>query len=360
MPRPELIAYFPKITPKRFRELASAFASLGDAWTANRQILMTSGWDEMLADEFINWRDKLDEIKIENELKKEQIKIILSTDKDYPKLLNQLYDPPVALFVRGELSAGENQSIAVVGTRKCTAYGKQVTEDLVPKLVSAGLTVVSGLALGIDGIAHEATLRAHGKTIAVLGSGVNQSHVFPSTHNDLANRIVSQGGAIVSEYPPGTSPNTFTFPRRNRIIAGLTGATLVIEAPESSGALITAQCALDNNRDVFAVPQNITSETSVGPNTLIKNGAHPVTSIEDILSVLKIEEKKSQTTVKNLLPETPEEESLLKVLTREPQHIDTITKSARLPAHIVAGNLTLMEMKGMVRNVGGMMYVIVS
>ncbi|MEK7623057.1 MAG: DNA-processing protein DprA [Patescibacteria group bacterium] len=352
-----LLAFFPKLTPKRYQDLARIPASFDEIWQANAQSLKQTGWDEELIREFISWREALNVEKIERDLQKEGIEVIAQSDERYPSLLKQLYDPPAALFVRGTL-AKVDLCLAIVGTRKCTPYGRQVVEELVPQLVESGLTIVSGLALGIDGFAHEATLRAGGKTIAVLGSGVDRAHVFPTTHSDLANRIIASGGAVISEYPPGMMANTFTFPRRNRIVAGMSLGTLVTEAPEGSGALITAQCALDNNREVFAVPQNITHENAFGPNTLIKNGAHPVSTVEDILSVLHIEKAKAQTVARATLPDSPEEAALLPFLTREPIHIDFIAKQAKLPSHLVSGILTLMEMKGRVRNVGGMKYVI--
>lgn len=354
-----LLAYFPKLTHKRYQDLIRVFSSLEDVWQARPGALKQMGWDDELTAEFISWRDGLNQTKIERDLARESIEIIIQTDERYPASLKQLYDPPIALFVRGNLSK-EDLCLAIVGTRKCTPYGKQVVEELVPALVANGLTIVSGLAFGIDGIAHAATLGAGGKTIAVLGSGVDRAHVFPTSHSDLANRIIGSGGAVISEYPPGAMSNTFTFPRRNRIVAGMSLGTLIIEAPEKSGALITAQCALDNSREVFAVPQNITHANSFGPNMLIKNGAHPVTTVEDILSVLNIEKTQSQTATRAALPDSAEESMLLSLLTREPLHIDLITKQSKMPGYMVSSALTLMEMKGRVRNVGGMMYVIVN
>jgi len=248
--------------------------------------------------------------------------------------------------------------LAVVGTRKFTKYGKQVTEELVLELANHGITIVSGLAFGIDSIAHSTTLRAGGKTIAVLGSGVDKNHVHPSSHRELANNIIDSGGAIISEYPPGALPTKYTFPKRNRIVAGMSLGTLVIEAPEKSGALITAECAMDNNREVFAVPQNITSLTAAGPNKLIQTGVTCVTKSKDILDVLNLQNVAEYVTNKEILPDSPTEAELLKHLSREVIHVDELTKKTHMKSQEVNAILTLMEMKGKVKNLGNMNYIL--
>ncbi|MDA2936055.1 DNA-processing protein DprA [Patescibacteria group bacterium AH-259-L05] len=206
---------------------------------------------------------------------------ITPQDKNYPPLLKEIPDPPQELYIWGVLKQKEKYPLAVVGTRKVSNYGKQVTLELVTELVKQGLTIISGLALGVDGISHQAALDANGRTIAVLGSGFN--HLYPQKHTKLAHDIVKSGGAVITEYPPDTKPTQKTFPVRNRIIAGLALGVLVIEAPMRSGALITARHALEQNRDVFAVPGSIYNKNSAGTNNLIKMGAKPVTKAEDIL-----------------------------------------------------------------------------
>lgn len=353
-----LLSYFPKITLKRHRDLTRIFATLDDAWKAEFDDLRQTGWEDQLINEFLSWRDNLDETKISAELARHQIECVTISDPDYPPLLKQIYDPPFCLFIRGRLSA-EN-CLAVVGSRKFSIYGKQVAENLTEELAKRGITIVSGLALGIDSIAHESALRQNGKTIAVLGSGVDPLHIAPANHAALAERIIGKNGAIISEYPPGTMPSKYSFPQRNRIIAGLSMGVLVIEAAEKSGSLITAQCALDNGREVFAVPQNITSPTSFGTNNLIKSGARAITGVEDIIEALNIE--KTITSVENRKnPPTlsPTETILMASITREPIHIDEIIKAGALPSNIVNGTLTLLEMKGIIKNLGGMMFVAV-
>jgi DNA processing protein len=353
-----VLAHFPKITQKRYQDIIRAFSSLEIFWSLEfDEIQRKLPWNEGLLNEFLLWRDAVDEGAIANTLEREGIFCVTKDDPAYPPLLKEIYDPPFCLFVRGQLEP-YTYPLAVVGTRKYTGYGKQVTEEIVSPLVRSGLAIVSGLALGIDGFAHDAALRANGKTVAVLGSGIDQQHIYPARHKPLAERIIASGGAVVSEYPPGTLPTKFSFPRRNRIIAGMSLGTLVVEAAEKSGALITATCSLDNNREVFAIPQNITSKTSTGPNRLLKEGATPVTSAEDILEALHLQDIKRYVTNTNIVPDSPTEAALLKHLSREAIHVDELIKKSGLPGHAVSGALTIMEMKGKIKNLGGMMYVV--
>jgi DNA processing protein len=352
-----LLSYFPKITSRRYQSLLAAFENLERVWQAGFAELKKSNWEEKIIQEFIDWRGQVDEEKIARILAHENIHCIFKDEEAYPKLLKEIYDPPFCLFVRGTLST-EDFALGVVGTRKFSLYGKQITEEIVGELAQSGLTIISGLALGIDGIAHEATLRVGGKTIAVLGSGINKLHIYPAQHKKLSEEILEKGGALISEYPPGTLPTVYTFPRRNRIVAGLTLGTLVIEAPEGSGALITAQCAADNNREVFAVPQNINVENSVGPNNLLKNGAHLITCATDILEILNLQEVKKFVTNREIIPDSPTEAKILENLTHEPIHVDELIKKSALDSSTINATLILMEMKGKVRNLGGMTYVL--
>ena len=352
-----LLSYFPKITPKRYQNLIAMFKNLDNAWQGGFDDYKKIGWEDDLISEFLKWRGAVDEEKIEKILKQEKIHCLLKDDVDYPPLLKEIYDPPFCLFVRGELKPNEF-TLAVVGPRKFTSYGKQITEELTRDLAAQGITIVSGLALGIDSVAHQAALNANGITIAVLGTGINRAHIYPAIHKQLAEKIIANGGAVISEYPPGTLPTRFTFPRRNRIIAGMSLGTLVIEAAESSGALITAQCALDYNREVFAVPQNITSPTALGSNNLIKNGAHPVTTAQDIFDALNLHDVKKFIANREIIPDSPTEAEILKYLSREPTHVDQLVKLSGLDSPAVNSTLVLMEMKGKVRNLGGMMYVL--
>ena len=352
-----LLAHFPKISARKHRQLLSTFSSVEAAWQAGLPELMKLGWEENFAHEFLLWKSEVNEEKIGKILEQEKIHCVFADDAEYPPLLKEIYDPPFCLFVRGELKK-ISFPLAVVGPRAFSLYGKQVAEELVTELARRGLAIVSGLAIGIDGIAHEAALASNGRTIAVLGGGNDRQHVVPAGHRYVADKIIAGGGAVITEYPPGVMPTKYTFPRRNRIIAGMTLGTLVIEAGEESGSLITAQCALDNGREVFAVPQNIHSPTAVGVNNLLKMGAKPVTSPADILDALNLRDVAEYVTNRAILPDSPIEAKLLEHLSREPLHVDQLTKRSSLDSPTVNSALTIMEMKGKVRNIGGMMYVL--
>ncbi len=351
-----LFSYFPKLSHTKLKNLLRLFSSFENAWEhMDAKAARSLQWSEELIEEFFLWKKTVSEEQIQSELEKHQIHCVIRGEAAYPPLLEHISDPPFCLFVRGTIS-DLSFPLGVVGTRKATPYGKTITQRFVEPLAQAGMTIVSGLALGIDGLAHESTLKANGRTIAVLGGGVDRSTVHPSTHQKLAEKIIEHGGAVISEYPPGTMPFVYSFPKRNRIIAGMTLGTLVIEAGDKSGSLITAQCALDYNREVFAVPQNITSETSVGVNQLIKMGAKVVTNVQDILDTIEIKQKNTSVP-KIISAQSPEEATLLLWISNTPIHIDEVVKNSGLESRIVSSTLTLMEMRGDIKNIGGMMYV---
>jgi DNA processing protein len=274
----------------------------------------------------------------------------------YPKILKEIYNPPKVLYFLGNPDILEGINLAVVGTRKPTTYGRQTVFEIVSGLVQNGITIVSGLALGIDALAHQACLETGGKTIAVLGSGLDM--IYPNANYFLAQKILKNNGCIISEYPEGTEPQKYHFPQRNRIISGLSLGTLIVEAPLDSGALITGKYALDQNREVFAIPGSIYSENSAGPNNLIKMGAKAVTEAKDILETLNIQMVENFMANQKIIADSREEEILLKFLSKEPQHIDKIIEESKLKPSIVNSTLTLMEMKGKVKNLGGMNYVL--
>ncbi|MFA5175043.1 MAG: DNA-processing protein DprA [Patescibacteria group bacterium] len=350
------LAHFPKITYTRYRKLTAYFSDLKKAWEAEIADLAKAGLEEDIANEFLLWRDNFSLSEMEEKMDAEGIFGISIQNKNYPRLLKEIADPPFVLFVRGKLPSEDMPSVAVVGTRACSNYGRQTAFDIAGELAGQGAAIISGLALGIDGIAHEAALQNQGITVAVLGSGVDREHVYPSFHKNLSEKIIEQGGALVSEYPPGFEPTRYSFPARNRIIAGLSLGTLVVEAPEESGALITAKCALDYNREIFAIPHQIRSRGGIGPNNLIKMGARLVTEASDIVDALNLYNLKQITDNRKILPSTPEEEKILSLLTREPIHIDALAKASGLDSSKINSTLALMEMKGKLKNMGGMMY----
>jgi len=272
-------------------------------------------------------------------------------DKNYPPLLKETPDFPAILYIRGDISALKLPSIAVVGSRKYSLYGKKVAYSLSKKISEAGLSIVSGLALGIDAVSHRAALDAGGITVGVLGCGLDK--IYPASNLSIGREILEKGGAIISEFPPGTPPLVHHFPQRNRIIAGLSLGTLVVEAAEESGALITAYCALDYNREVFAVPGTIDAETSKGTNMLIQKGAKMVTKPEDIFEELDVKVKKSEQKAKENFPESPEEKKITECLKTGDKSVDEIIAETKLNVVALNRSLSMMEMKGMVENLGG-------
>lgn len=276
---------------------------------------------------------------------------------NYPKLLREIPDPPAVIFVRGKLDIADELNLAVVGSRKYSNYGKRVVQDIVRGIVQSNITIVSGMALGIDSIAHKATLDAHGRTIGVLANGLDQ--IYPSSNRALAEGIIANGGAVISEYPPGVPPYKYNFPMRNRIIAGMSLGILVAEAAQKSGTLLTAKSALDYNRELLAVPGSIYSPTSEGSNNLIKYGAKLVNSANDILSELNIESRVKEGRAKKIMPASREEAIIVDYLDRDnPIHIDILAKKSKIDIATLSSKLIFMEMKGMVKNIGANNYIL--
>jgi len=346
-----------EIGANRFKKLLAYFPSAKLAWEASASELKKAGLEENIINTLIEKRSGISPDKELEKVIRAGIEIVTLKDSKYPKLLKEIYDSPALLYVKGDLLRLEDEfCLAVVGTRKLSSYGRQVTSVITRDLAQAGLSITSGLALGIDALAHKAALEAQGKTIAVLGCGLDR--VYPVANQKLAQDMLTKRGAIVSEFPLGTPPLKHHFPFRNRIISGLSLGVLVIEAAEISGALITARSALEQNREVFAVPGNIYSPTSVGPNNLIKMGAKLVTSAQDILEELNLTKAYQFIETKKIVPDTKEEAKILEALGSEPIHIDDLVKATELPTSTVSSTLTMMEMKGKVKNLGGMQYVI--
>ncbi len=274
----------------------------------------------------------------------------------YPERLRHITQSPFVIYLKGDLTENDIWGVAIVGTRRFSDYGRQITGELASTLAGYGITVISGLARGIDGIAHQSSLKAGGRTIAVLGNGIDQ--IYPPEHKKLAERIVNQG-ALISDYPLGTPPDGSNFPPRNRIISALSKLIIVIEAGQKSGALITAGYAAEQGKEVFAVPGKITSPVSKGANLLIKQGAHPLLSAQDVLDLLNMSLIKEQRAVKRVLPGDPREALLFKAVGNEPQHVDEISTMVNMPIEEVTSTLAVMELKGMVRKTFGMKYVAV-
>jgi DNA processing protein len=284
----------------------------------------------------------------------EDIKSIKIEDEGYPEQLKKIKDAPKILYYKGIMPASGEKCLAIVGTRRYSPYGQQVALKISGELADAGFTIVSGLAPGIDTFSHRAVVEKRKRTIAVLGTGLDEKSIYPQTNLDLSKKIISCGGCLISELPKGTPGSKFSFPRRNRIISALSFGVLVIEAKEKSGSLITANYAIKQNKKLFAVPGPIYSSNSAGPNELIKKGAKLITSSADILNELGL---KSQQTLQNYAEaENNEEKLILDALNDEPLHINKIIEKTKLNASAVAVTVALMEISGKVRSLGGSVY----
>lgn len=340
----------------RFQALQNHFGDLSLAWQAPLDSLQAAGLSLKLAERVVQIRASLDLEKYMSKLEARGIHILTWDDELYPRRLKEIDQPPPVLYMLGTLKAEDFWSVAVVGTRRVSAYGRQVADELAMFLSNNGVTVISGLARGVDAIAHQAALKAGGRTIGVLGCGVDR--IYPPENSQLAEKMIVNG-AILSDYAPGTPPDASNFPPRNRIISGLSMATVVVEAGQTSGALITAQFAADQGREVFAVPGNILALQSKGTNRLIAEGARPMLSVQDLLDILDLRRVTEQREVHKILPSNEIEEKLLRVLTHEPLHMDDIRNQTGLPIERVSATLVMMELKGLVRQVGGMNYIAV-
>lgn len=344
--------------PVRVRRMLDIFGSLQNAWKASRSDLRTAGVDTRTMDAFLDMRDRFNLDAELARLDKLGIGLLTWDDDDYPTLLKQLRpidEAPPVLYIKGSLVETDEWAVAIVGTRGVSAYGRHITHELASSLAANGLTIVSGLARGADAEAHKAALEAGGRTIAVLPCGLDD--IYPPEHRLLAAQIIQQG-ALVGIFPPGTQPLSTNFPARNRVISGLARGVVVTEAGEHSGALLTAAAALEQGREVFAVPGNITAQGSTGTNRLIQDGAHPVLTPEDVLSTLNLETVFIHAQARQELPSLgPGEERLLASMSGEPMHIDDLSNRCQLPVSVVSSTLVMLELKGLVRQVASMTYV---
>lgn len=353
------------IGPAKVRALLDHFGDLEVAWGASRLALAEAGLDKRAIDSLEAARAGMSLDRAMADLDRAGVQVVCWDDEGdgdypnrYPHRLREIDNPPPLLYVHGAFADTDDWAVAIVGTRRPTPYGKEAARELAGALASAGITVVSGLARGIDAAAHVAALEAGGRTIAVLGSGLDK--VYPHEHAALAEKIANNG-AVISDYPLGTPPESVNFPPRNRIISGLSLGVIVVEAPQASGALITAEFAVEQGREVFAVPGSILHRNSVGANRLIQQGAKLITSAEDVLEELNLKmaaqhaEARAQLSLLDSADET--ERTLLAHLSAEPLHADELCALVGLPIASISSTLAMMELKGLVRQVGGMTYV---
>lgn len=340
----------------RFQSLIDYFGQPQIAWQAPPEALREAGLSSKVVENLIKVRSSVSLEQMWDRIHAQGIAILTWNDEKYPRRLKEITQPPPVLYVRGDLTPEDEWAVAIVGTRRMTAYGRQVTEEIAGTLARSGVTVISGLARGVDAAAHQAALNSGGRTIAVLGSGVDR--IYPAENRRLAEQIIDQG-TVISDYAPGTPPEASNFPPRNRIISGLSMAVVVTEAGQRSGALITAAFAADQGRDVFAVPGNIMSPQSRGTNRLVQDGAHLLLKPQDVLEVLDLTMITEHRAARIALPANAVEAQLYESLGHEPLHIDEIRARTDISIETVTATLALMELKGMVRQVGGMNYVAV-
>ena len=347
------------IGPVRFKLLLDYFhEDVSTAWKADSKELARAGLDQKIIESFIKQRASSNPQQELEKLERLRVQVITIKDKEYPPLLKEIYNAPSVLYVAGTLKKEEDQfAIGVVGTRKVSTYGRQATEQFARELAQGHVTVVSGLAHGIDTIAHTTALDAGGRTIAVMASGLDI--IYPLENVGLARRIVESGqGALVTEFPLGVKPDSRNFPARNRIISGLSQGILVTEAPKQSGALITANFALEHGREVFAVPNGIFAAGSVGVNKLIQDGAHLVTDVQDILMALNLFMIPEHIEMQTVLPDNEEESILLPLLSHDPLNIDGLIRASELPTTTVTSTLMMTEIKGVIKQISPMQYIL--
>lgn len=344
---------------QRMRALLNFFGTAEKIWQASPEELRSARLGEKITEKIIAERENIDPAAEWAKLEKEKVKMITLDDPAYPQLLKETPHAPYIIYMKGDIDLNSAPMVSIVGSRKYTAYGAQAATALAKNLAKAGVIVVSGMAIGIDAIAHQAALDAGGKTVAVLGGSLDDENIYPRVNFNLSREIM-ESGALISDYPmetPAGIPGN--FPARNRIIAGLSLGTLVIEAGEQSGTLITADCALEFNRDVFAVPGSIFSAQSTGTNNLLRKGAKMVTGVKDILEELNLNNSAEKAASIPKIPETKEEEILLKILSTEPLHIDNIAFRSKLGTATASSTLSMMEIKGWAKNIGGQNYIII-
>ena len=354
-----ILNMIPGMGSMRTKRLLNRFGSFEKILSASREELeKVEGIGSEFAARIAGWKETVD-IQKELELaKKYGAGILTLDDEKYPPRLKEIYDPPVVLYVRGEIIPGDEKAIAIVGTRRPSFYGRMITEDLSKKLAMRDFTIVSGLARGIDSAAHRGALAVKGRTIAVLGCGIDK--VYPPENARLMKEVMSSG-AVISEFPFGTKPDRGNFPRRNRIISGLSLGVIVVEAAKRSGSLITASCALEQGREVFAVPGKVDSPTSYGTHSLIKEGAKLVQDVDDIIEELGMQmedslcEKETKGGVCHEL--AGDERKVYELLSSDPCHVDVICNRADMPASKVSSILMMLEVKGLVEQLPGKQFV---
>ncbi len=340
--------------PQRLKLLVKYFKNPKNVWNATKSDLLDVGLSQKIVSEFIGHRQNFEVDEYLLKLKKNNVNFLTYKDSDYPENLKDLENAPLVIYYKGQIKRADANSVAIVGTRKMTSYGREVAYNFSSRLASLGVTIISGLARGIDTAAHKASLESGGRTIAALGCGLNL--IYPPENLGLAKNIINSGGAIISEYPLDYPALRINFANRNRIISGLSRAVVVVEGLEKSGTLLTASHAAEQGRTVFAVPGQITSPMSGAPHFLIKNGAKIAFGVEDILAELNLQLKVDKEAVEKIMPSDETEAKIIDILENEPLHLDEAARISGLKVSDISARLTVMEIKGMVKNLGGGIY----
>ncbi len=353
------------IGPQKLYLLASYFNSFENAWNANATELENAGLTFLLSQKIITAKTKIDPQKEWDKLQKNNIQLITIQDNKFPKKLKTIPSPPFLLYVRGNVDILNHPSVAVVGSRKITDYGKHAITSIISDIARAGVVIVSGLALGTDSLAHHETLQNNGTTVAVLAGGIDDATITPRTHFNLAKQILTNDGTIISEYPIKTQPTKGTYPTRNRIMAGLTDATIIIEATQKSGTLITANYTCKFKRNLFAVPGSIFADNSAGPNMLLRDKkATPLLCSDDVMYIFKdIFKDTHKSSGRTCLSTTlsGHQKTLYQTIKKHPEgvQINKISKETKLDTSTISSELTMMEIDGIVKNIGNQVYVLV-
>lgn len=346
--------------PVKLYGIFKYFNSIKDAWNASpEEFLNIDNINQNNVEQIREAKLNINPIKEADLLIKENIKAITLVDEDYPFMLKQMHDPPFVLYYKGIFDKEKlNKCIGMVGTRKPSYSGKKIAYKISFELAQSNITIVSGLALGVDTESHKGALKAdNGYTIAVLGSGVD--HIYPSSNKNLYYEIIEKG-MIISEYPPETLPDSWRFPARNRIISGLSNGVVIVEAAEKSGALITADFALEQGKEVFAIPGDLNNPMSKGPNNLIKQGASIVTDISDIISNFNWNNKQENINKEeniDILNLTDSEKIIYMSMDNNPQHIDILIDKIQLPLSEISSNLIMLEIKQLIKQLPGKLFV---
>jgi len=354
------LADVPLVGSRRFMQLVDCFGSPDNVFAASfGELIKVDGIDEKIAKNIVNYKENKKLNKSVNYIERSGVSLISLWDETYPENLKHIYDPPPFLYVKGTLSENDNHAISIVGTRNASEYGLNIAEKLASDLVLQGITIISGLASGIDSMAHWGAVKADGRTIAIMGCGIDR--IYPSENVSLYKKVIQQG-AVISEFPIGTKPEPGNFPRRNRVISGLSLGVVIIEARKKSGAKITADFALEQNREVFAVPGNINSPASGGTNELIKQGAKLVQTADDILEELqhclkRTLKKKESPPKKPDISLNPKELLIFNHITSEPIHIDKLAKTAEVTTAEALSILLTLELKGIIKQLPGKLFI---